>query len=346
MLGVLKNVCDFWCGLGSCQRVSDRLVLRLMPLPCVSVVAIVIHYMQCLITKVQSSQLRIHILWFTRKTNEKGRHVIITIKPQWIAACLTPLGPVSYLHFLFPQGNLQQLDDYFLQYVVIRVLFLHLHKSRWLQFCSSPFLKTRHTTGGSGPKLHQLAFAVVSLRFTCAQEHLHRYRIYETYKASVRRKHTHDHACKNTSENVMILRKALRLLGFYDGKALGGIPKLTFCWLLSQMWLYFSSPCLINFVATSIDILWFKNVQNALHKVLHKASLWPDAADAADAIDWWLRQPLACGFKTSDWNTGACGDLLKRVKICQNLMQNIKKLDNFPRLRAFPKADVRPLSQV
>jgi hypothetical protein len=67
---------------------------------------------------------------------------------------------------------------------------------------------------------------------------------------------------------------------------LGGIPKLTFCWLLSQMWLYFSSPCLINFVATSIDILWFKNVQNALHKVLHKASLWPDAADAADAIDW------------------------------------------------------------
>ena len=42
-----------------------------------------------------------------------------------------------------------------------------------------------------------------------------------------------------------------RLLGFCDGKALGGIPKLTFCWLLSQMWLYFSSPCLINFVATS-----------------------------------------------------------------------------------------------
>ena len=62
------------------------------------------------------------------------------------------------------------------------------------------------------------------------------------------------------------------LLGFCDGKALGGIPKLTFCWLLSQMWLYFWSPCLINFVATSIDILWFKNVQYALHKVLHKVT--------------------------------------------------------------------------
>ena len=241
---------------------------------------------------------------------------------------------ISYVHsLLLPKATFSNHMITFCSVLWYAVVFCICKRCCWPQCCSFPFL--RHAT-----RLWWLwaKAALIGICSDVTSFHLWSSCICTAISAiaylwnghGLRPKEAHAWS-RHVKAYPKTWRYSERLLGFCDGNAFGGIPKLTFCWLLS-IWFYFWNPCAFYAWSILLPHLVVQKQQNAaLHKMLHKASLWvchvPLMVTEA-AAGMWVQN---LGLKYCTLWYPCTGDLSKHVKSgksdCtnqQNLMQNCR----------------------